>query len=373
VTVGGDLDVSTGFISISGSDNQVLFNDAGVIGGTNNFTYDNILGKLALSWSGATGESENREIFALSATRTGGGGIDHGGYSDELCALSITTEATTPDTTQYGIKITSSADGQGVGENEESKLYGIYSHCGLNNCINPSACAGYFSTSVRDCTYGSNWNSALEASVNVSARFDDCTSDGEGLGVGCGMTAYSNNTLTASLLKGSRYVFDIGAIYGGVINLTEAAFITTEALLECGSDASNAVTIGTFYGIKVCAPELWFWEGPPINSTYTVSNLYGIYIEDHTAIPCPMGGTLLGSVRYNLYSAGYSSKNLFQGTLYLEKNIGGAKTFEVVGVITKTDTGDPAYGYEGLICINTFDNTVKVYGDGGWRTIASGW
>lgn len=81
----------------------------------------------------------------------------------------------------------------------------------------------------------------------------------------------------------------------------------------------------------------------------------------------------MGSVRYNLYSAGYSSKNLFQGTLYLEKNIGGAKTFEVVGVITKTDTGDPAYGYEGLICINTFDNTVKVYGDGGWRTIASGW
>jgi hypothetical protein len=373
VEIDGDLDVSTGFISISGSDNQVLFNDSGVIGGTNNFTYDNILGKLALSWSGATGESENREIFALSATRTDGGGIDHGGYSDELCALNITTEATTPDTTQYGIKITLSADGQGVGENEESKLYGIESHCGLNNCINPSACAGVFNTQVRDCTYGSNWNSALEVSANVSARFDDCTSDGQGLSVGCGMTAYSNNTLTASLLKGSRYVFDIGAIYGGVINLTEAAFITTEALLECGSDASNAVTIGTFYGIKVCAPELWFWEGPPINSTYTVSNLYGIYIEDHTAIPCPMGGTLLGSVRYNLYSAGYSSKNLFQGTLYLEKNIGGAKTFEVVGVITKTDTGDPAYGYEGLICINTFDNTVKVYGDGGWRTIASGW
>lgn len=233
VEIGGNLDVSTGFISISGSDNQVLFNDSGVIGGTNNFTYDNILGKLALSWSGATGESENREIFALSATRTDGGGIDHGGYSDELCALNITTEATTPDTTQYGIKITLSADGQGVGENEESKLYGIESHCGLNNCINPSACAGVFNTQVRDCTYGSNWNSALEVSANVSARFDDCTSDGQGLSVGCGMTAYSNNTLTASLLKGSRYVFDIGAIYGGVINLTEAAFITTEALLEC--------------------------------------------------------------------------------------------------------------------------------------------
>lgn len=42
-------------------------------------------------------------------------------------------------------------------------------------------------------------------------------------------------------------------------------------------------------------------------------------------------------------------------------------------LITKTTTGNPTYSYEGLVCINTFDNTVKIYADAGWRTIASGW
>jgi hypothetical protein len=39
-------------------------------------------------------------------------------------------------------------------------------------------------------------------------------------------------------------------------------------------------------------------------------------------------------------------------------------------VMTKTDTGDPV-GVEGLFCINTFDNTFKVYADGDWRSLAT--
>lgn len=43
----------------------------------------------------------------------------------------------------------------------------------------------------------------------------------------------------------------------------------------------------------------------------------------------------------------------------------------LVGVVlTKTDTGDPT-GVEGFFCTNTFDNTFKVYADGGWRSLAS--
>lgn len=41
-------------------------------------------------------------------------------------------------------------------------------------------------------------------------------------------------------------------------------------------------------------------------------------------------------------------------------------------VQAKSTTGDPT-GREGLFCINTFDNTFKVYADGAWRTLASGW
>jgi len=36
---------------------------------------------------------------------------------------------------------------------------------------------------------------------------------------------------------------------------------------------------------------------------------------------------------------------------------------------TKIDTGDPASGIEGEICINTFDDNVKIYADTAWRTL----
>jgi len=39
----------------------------------------------------------------------------------------------------------------------------------------------------------------------------------------------------------------------------------------------------------------------------------------------------------------------------------------------KTTTGDPVSRGNYHFVINTFDNTFKVYADGGWRTLASGW
>ena len=40
-------------------------------------------------------------------------------------------------------------------------------------------------------------------------------------------------------------------------------------------------------------------------------------------------------------------------------------------IVTKADTGDPGSAVEGLICINTYDNTLKIYADGGWRQLAT--
>ena len=45
----------------------------------------------------------------------------------------------------------------------------------------------------------------------------------------------------------------------------------------------------------------------------------------------------------------------------------------VPGVYIKGTTGQIANPFEGLLEINTFDNTVKMYADAGWRTLASGW
>jgi len=43
----------------------------------------------------------------------------------------------------------------------------------------------------------------------------------------------------------------------------------------------------------------------------------------------------------------------------------------IAGVLIKTDTGDPAQVHEGLMCINTFDNTLKMYCEAAWRQLAT--
>jgi hypothetical protein len=47
----------------------------------------------------------------------------------------------------------------------------------------------------------------------------------------------------------------------------------------------------------------------------------------------------------------------------------------IVLATIKTTTGDPTApaGNVPMVVVNTFDNTVKIYADGAWRTIASGW
>lgn len=49
----------------------------------------------------------------------------------------------------------------------------------------------------------------------------------------------------------------------------------------------------------------------------------------------------------------------------------GTDKLIVVGVIIKIDAGDPAQVHEGLMCINTSDNNIKMYGDAGWRTLVT--
>ena len=53
--------------------------------------------------------------------------------------------------------------------------------------------------------------------------------------------------------------------------------------------------------------------------------------------------------------------------LSLPSNSVDASTF--VPYIVKTDTGDPATGSPAMICINTFDENVKIYAGGAWRLL----
>ena len=59
-----------------------------------------------------------------------------------------------------------------------------------------------------------------------------------------------------------------------------------------------------------------------------------------------------------------------KGSLLMMSESGtGVQT--VVGVLIKTDTGDPAQVHEGLMQINTFDNKIKMYAEGAWRQLAT--
>lgn len=57
----------------------------------------------------------------------------------------------------------------------------------------------------------------------------------------------------------------------------------------------------------------------------------------------------------------------------LEERVETLESLEFVTITIKATTGDPATGYTGQIIVNTFDNTIKGWGDSGWRTMASGW
>ncbi len=44
---------------------------------------------------------------------------------------------------------------------------------------------------------------------------------------------------------------------------------------------------------------------------------------------------------------------------------------QTLTVIVKTGTGDPSVVGNGILVINEFDNNIKLYADGAWRTLVS--
>lgn len=149
----------------------------------------------------------------------------------------------------------------------------------------------------------------------------------------------------------------------------------------------------------------------PYASKGTITDLYDIYVADRTAGATItnnhwglyiLGTAKLNYIQNNLLIGGTSSMTslakglvLAQGTaptailanaagLWVEDVNGtaGASGLHmmaeestdkliVVGVVVKGTTGDPSGVHEGKMCINTYDNNVKIYGDSGWRTLVT--
>ncbi|HAH10098.1 MAG TPA: hypothetical protein DCL54_18280 [Alphaproteobacteria bacterium] len=65
-----------------------------------------------------------------------------------------------------------------------------------------------------------------------------------------------------------------------------------------------------------------------------------------------------------------SAGNLTLATLTAAKVTAGSGAYVVLDTV-KASAGDPASPQEGMLVINTTDNAVRLYADGGWRTLAS--
>ena len=55
----------------------------------------------------------------------------------------------------------------------------------------------------------------------------------------------------------------------------------------------------------------------------------------------------------------------------MDKRILNLEQANAIQVLEKPAAGDPATGFEGQLNINKTANTIKIYADGGWRTIAT--
>lgn len=132
------------------------------------------------------------------------------------------------------------------------------------------------------------------------------------------------STTTVTNLIGGY--FTAGAVFG----MTNASGINVTAgqfkVLALGTGDFSAENV---YGVHVVKP------GASYNGTLT--NLYGLYIEDMTA------SSMTFTNEYNIYSAGIGSQNYFEGdivvsgTIYSEDILYGANTISGTGDIYCTD------------------------------------
>jgi hypothetical protein len=254
------------------------------------------------------------------------------------------------------------------------------------------------------------------------------TSAAHGLKVGDRVSFTTTGTLPTGLVASTVYqvtsvpsvdTFSVGAVYpgssittsgsptgdhtlrvhiNGHFETTGIGFISLENTSNLGGSSTLPVVYFTSFGNFVNVGALGFGTGGGKLRRATPSATgrfaYGAYLASNrqsTGSTLDAAGqyeltgwTVFDSVRYDSGSTAVAgNRGLLQLGVGTGSNAdrigfmmrdGTAYQRAQIGIIeTKTTTGDPAAGHEGRMVINTFDNTVKIYADGGWRTIASGW
>lgn len=162
-------------------------------------------------------------------------------------------------------------------------------------------------------------------------------------------TQYGIYCRVGILAAGATGARTINTVYGVFIdNLLSAGAITTNyGLFQASAAAKNyfAGNIGlgtTTFGTNA-AKVLGIGSGT--TPTTTPADMAQMWVEDINA------------------AAGKAGLHMMAES--------GTNKLVVAGVIIKTNTGNPSQVHEGLMCINTADNTLKMYCEGSWRQLAS--
>ena len=185
---------------------------------------------------------------------------------------------------------------ENLGVNAGAAVTGIYSSChNSTSTLYDSIKGGVFV--------------ANESSNNVVAT--------SMLGVDALVVTSSDNSTITNMIGGNFEVATGFSMSGAVItNMVGGQF----QILESGS---GDVSVTDGYGLLV--------ETPGYTSSGTTTNLYGLYIEDQSTV---------GFVNdYNLYSAGVSSENKFEGNVTIDGNL------TVSGTSTPDTSASSTYMY----------------------------
>jgi len=150
---------------------------------------------------------------------------------------------------------------------------------------------------------------------------------------------------------------------------------TVTAALNVNSDFSLTKASGdAFATLKATAAGSGKYWRPAADAAGTFSMTHfdgttyrsGMFVLDGSDGSILFSGTVVGGSKIKILPETPTANRT-----YRLPNAPTTSTLNIVGVITKTDTGDPASGYEGQEVINTFDNTLKKWADGAWRTLST--
>lgn len=228
--------------------------------------------------------------------------------------------------------------------------------------------------------------SVFNAMLNPTSAYNYTDSDnGLGLVVGRYRLRFSNAGTAPTVLRGNGIAIDISeanVTSSSQTTVTNIAGVYVERMSTGGGTDLKYTTASAFEAVAPVGTGITSYRGLNLAKSTVATNQtmillgagttgnWGIY-ENTTYANYFAGDIQHNSTTKSQYrdSALYIN-SIDDGHLDLTADVSVDVHAPVLVLPVKTDTGDPT-GQEGAIYVNTFDNALRYYADGAWRTAAS--